>query len=819
MKRSLIILNLAIIQILTFNAWSAIPESRQHVLIDKNWKFIQSDVKDGEKQIFDDSKWRTLNLPHDWSIEGEFKEDAITKGPGGYLPAGIGWYRKHLNINSIAKDQQFWIEFDGVYMNSDVWINGQHLGKHPYGYTSIWYDLTPYIKKGENIIAVKVDNSLQPNSRWYSGSGIYRHVWLNTAGPVHVAQWGTYITTPVAESSSATVEVRTTIENKLTVSKNLVLRTVVTNSSGKEVAVVETALTLPSSDKTNVEQSVNVDSPELWSIETPSLYTLKTTLLEGIKPIDNYSSTFGIRKIEFDTDKGFFLNGKHVKMNGVCLHHDAGCLGAAVPDQAWVRRLQLLKDMGCNAIRLSHNPPSPEFLDLCDKMGFLVMDEIFDEWVEKKGQVGFSYHIFFEEWWKSDLVSMIYRDRNHPSIVIWSAGNEVPDQVKENGSKTMRKLVEVFHKEDPTRPVTQANDRIAAGDGPAKIPFLELQDIVGYNYVDRWNERRELYYSVDRHEHPDWKMIGTENVSVGGLRGQYSLATDQSDRRPGRSRDYRLGMIQAEQLWKFTSVNDYVIGDFMWTGIDYLGEAGWPNKNSSSGVIDMCGFPKDGYYFYQSQWTDKPMVHLFPHWNWTGNEGKIIPVIVYTNCDTAELFLNGKSYGKKSYVFPQQGHSKSWNGYELPYIAPTTSDLHLSWDVPYEPGTLKIVGKKDGKTVIEEVLTTSVPDAIRLTADRKNINADMQDIVNVKVEIVDKNGLVVPTANNAVEFKVEGEGILIGTDNGNPQDKTQMKSKQRSVFNGLALAVIQSTEKSGNIRLSATSEGLKDAVIQVVSQK
>lgn len=819
MKRSLIILNLAIIQILTFNAWSAIPESRQHVLIDKNWKFIQSDVKDGEKQIFDDSKWRTLNLPHDWSIEGEFKEDAITKGPGGYLPAGIGWYRKHLNINSIAKDQQFWIEFDGVYMNSDVWINGQHLGKHPYGYTSIWYDLTPYIKKGENIIAVKVDNSLQPNSRWYSGSGIYRHVWLNTAGPVHVAQWGTYITTPVAESSSATVEVRTTIENKLTVSKNLVLRTVVTNSSGKEVAVVETALTLPSSDKTNVEQSVNVDSPELWSIETPSLYTLKTTLLEGIKPIDNYNSTFGIRKIEFDTDKGFFLNGNHVKMNGVCLHHDAGCLGAAVPDQAWVRRLQLLKDMGCNAIRLSHNPPSPEFLDLCDKMGFLVMDEIFDEWVEKKGQVGFSYHIFFEEWWKSDLVSMIYRDRNHPSIVIWSAGNEVPDQVKENGSETMRKLVEVFHKEDPTRPVTQANDRIAAGDGPAKIPFLELQDIVGYNYVDRWNERRELYYSVDRHEHPDWKMIGTENVSVGGLRGQYSLATDQSDRRPGRSRDYRLGMIQAEQLWKFTSVNDYVIGDFMWTGIDYLGEAGWPNKNSSSGVIDMCGFPKDGYYFYQSQWTDKPMVHLFPHWNWTGNEGKIIPVIVYTNCDTAELFLNGKSYGKKSYVFPQQGHSKSWNGYELPYIAPTTSDLHLSWDVPYEPGTLKIVGKKDGKTVIEEVLTTSVPDAIRLTADRKNINADMQDIVNVKVEIVDKNGLVVPTANNAVEFKVEGEGILIGTDNGNPQDKTQMKSKQRSVFNGLALAVIQSTEKSGNIRLSATSEGLKDAVIQVVSQK
>jgi beta-galactosidase len=819
MNRSSLILTLALIQLLNLNTWSAAPDARQHLLIDKDWMFIQSDVKDADKLSFDDSKWRKLNLPHDWSIEGEFKEDAITKGPGGYLPTGIGWYRKHLNIVSSGKDQQFWIEFDGVYMNSDVWINGQHLGKHPYGYTSFYYDLTPYIKKGENIISVKVDNSLQPNSRWYSGSGIYRHVWLNIAGPVHIAQWGTYVTTPVAESSSATVAVRTTIENKLEVTKNIVLRSVVIDGSGKEVVVVETPVTLTSSGKTDVEQSVKVKSAELWSIETPSLYTLKSTVLEGTKTIDNYNSTFGIRKIEYDTDKGFLLNGNHVKMNGVCLHHDAGCLGAAVPIQAWVRRLQLLKDMGCNAIRTSHNPPAPEFLDLCDKMGFLVMDEIFDEWVEQKGQVGFSYHIYFEEWWKSDLLSMIYRDHNHPSIVIWSAGNEVPDQVKENGSEVMRKLADTFHKEDPTRPVTQANDRIAAGDGPAKLPFLELQDIVGYNYVDRWNERRELYYSVDRHDHPNWKMIGTENVSVGGLRGQYSLGTNQSDKRPGRSRDYRLGMIQAEQLWKITAVNDYVIGDFMWTGIDYLGEAGWPNKNSSSGVIDLCGFPKDGYYFYQSQWTEKPMVHLFPHWNWAGNEGKVVPVILYTNCDTVELFLNGKSFGKKSYVFPQQGHSKSWNGYERPYIPPTTSDLHLSWDVPYEPGTLKIVGRKDGKTIIEEVRTTSVPEAIRLTADRNNINADMQDIVNIKVEIVDENGLVVPNAVNLVEFKVEGEGILIGTDNGNPQDKTPMKSKQRSAFNGLALAVIQSTDKGGNIRIKAVSNGLKEAVLQLVTNK
>ena len=819
MKKSLLILSLALVQMQTLNVWSAVPGTRERLQMDHNWKFVQADLKGAEEQSFNDASWRTLNLPHDWSIEGEFKEDAITKGSGGYLPAGIGWYRKHFVLSSIGKGQQFWIEFDGVYMNSDVWINGQHLGKHPYGYTSFYYDLTPFIKKGENIVAVRVDNSVQTNSRWYSGSGIYRHVWLNSAGPVHIAQWGTYITTPKADSLSATVSVRTSIETKSAVAKKVVLRSVIKDETGKEIATVEEPVSLDLSGNKEVEQIIQVALPVLWSIDKPSIYTLYSAVLDGSKVIDNFISTFGIRKIEFDKDKGFYLNGKHMKINGVCLHHDAGCLGAAVPEQAWARRLQLLKEMGCNAIRTSHNPPAPEFLDLCDKMGFLVMDEAFDEWVEAKGQVQYGYHKYFAECSQADLISMIRRDRNHPSIVIWSAGNEVPDQVVENGSEVLRKLIETFHKEDPTRPVTQANDRIAAGDGPAKLSFLKMLDIVGYNYVDRWNERRELYYSVDRHDHPDWKMIGTENVSVGGIRGQYSIKTDISDKRPGRSRDYRLDMIEAEQLWKFTSVNDYVIGDFMWTGIDYLGEAGWPGKSSSSGLIDLCGFPKDGYYFYQSQWTKKPMIHIFPHWNWTGNEGKVISVIAYTNCDSAELFLNGKSFGTKSYVFPQQGHSRSWNGFARPYIAPTTSDLHLSWDVPYEPGTLKIVGKKNGKTITEEISTTSKPSAIRLSADRKDINADARDIVNIKAEIIDENGLVVPGADNLIEFKVEGEGTLIGTDNGNPLDKTQMKSKQRNAFNGLALAVIQSTEKNGNIRLIAVSANLKDADLQIVSRK
>lgn len=816
MKKQALFLSLFLAFVLSATGSSAAPGPRQRLLMDYGWKFIQADAKDADKPAFDDRQWRTLNLPHDWSIEGEFKEDAPTKGNGGYLPTGVGWYRKHLNLATLQKEQNFWIEFDGVHMNSDVWINGQHLGKHPYGYVNFYYDLTPYLKKGDNVISVRVDNSVQPNSRWYSGSGIYRHVWLNIAGPVHVAQWGTYITTPSVDSTAATVAIRTSVENKSTTTKNIVLRSVIKDGSGKDVGTLDTPVSLSASGKTDVAQTLKVASPALWSIETPALYTVHSTLLEGKKVSDNITSPFGIRRIEYDKTKGFFLNGKHVKMNGVCVHHDAGALGAAVPEQAWVRRLQLLKEMGCNAIRTAHNPPAQEFLDLCDKMGFLVMDEAFDEWMEAKGQVDKSYHLHFAEWSQRDLLSMIHRDRNHPSIVMWSAGNEVPDQTVDKGQAVLKALIETLHREDPTRPVTVANDKIAAGDdsGPAKLPFLDMQDIVGYNYVDRWNNRRELYYSADRYEHPNWKVVGTEHSAVRGVRGQYFLPGGK----PGTP-DYRAAMIPVEQLWKFTSVNDYVIGDFMWAGIDYLGEATWPNKSSSSGVIDLCGFPKDGYYFYQSQWTKKPMVHGFPHWNWAGSEGKVIPVIAYTNCDYVELFLNNKSLGKKSTVFPQQGHTRIWNKYDRPFISATTSDLHLSWDVPYEPGTLKFVGTKDGKTVTEEIRTASKPVAIRLSADRTAIDANAWDIANIKVEVVDANGLVVPDADNLIDIKVEGDGIVLATDNGDPQSRGTMKSKQRKVFNGLALAIIQSTDKPGAIRVTASSGTLKSADLQLTSRK
>ncbi len=791
---------------------------RQRLLMDFNWKFSQTDTAGADKASFNDKEWRTLNLPHDWSIENEFVKDAPTRGGGGYLPTGIGWYRKHFMLPKSAMSKNIWIEFEGVYQNSDVWINGHHLGHYPSGYMSFYYDLTPFIKKGENIITVRVDNSLQPNTRYYSGSGIYRNVWLNMANPLHVAHWGTYITTPVADSASARVKVKTKIENNNSSAKDGILRSIIVDTNGMEIAHTESPFSLAAKNSIEIEQSVTVNSPSLWSLEMPAMYSLETVILVSGNAIDKESTPFGIRDIKYDVDKGFLLNGKHVKMNGVCLHHDAGSVGAAVPIAMWVRRLKILKNMGCNAIRTSHNPVAPEFLDLCDKMGFLVMDEIFDEWKSAKVKYGISK--YFDEWSQHDVVEFVRRDRNHPSVVMWSAGNEIGEQKQPKGYEVLRPLIEAFHKEDPTRPVTTGNDNIAADNGSTTLPFLEMLDIVGYNYVDRWHNRRELYYSIDRHDHPNWKMVGTESTSNSGIRGNYYgggyRGIDSTLIRPANMST----VIRVEQLWKFVSLHDYVIGDFMWTGFDYLGEAWWPSKNASAGVIDMCGFPKDGYYFYQSQWTSKPMIHLFPHWNWKGHEGQIMQVMAYTNCDSVELFLNGKSYGIKSLEFPRQGNSGGWNSYATPLVYATTADLHLMWDVPYEPGTLKAVGRKGGKIVYEEEIhTAGAPAAIRLSVDRNTIDADERDVAHVKIEVVDKNGYVVPDANEPVQIIVGGDGKLIGLDNGNPVDHTSMKSDNRNTFNGLALAVVQSSNKPGKIQVRANSSSLKNASIEITTEK
>lgn len=469
--------------------------------------------------------------------------------------------------------------------------------------------------------------------------------------------------------------------------------------------------------------------------------------------------------------------------------------------------------MGCNAIRTSHNPVAPEFLDLCDKMGFLVMDEAFDIWETQK--VKFDYHIHFDEWWQTDVTAQIHRDRNHPSVVLWSAGNEIPDQTKERGTELLKNLLTVFHKEDPTRPVTTANDDIAADNGSTRLDFMNAEDVVGYNYVDRWHERRELFYGIDRHDHPEWKMIGTESESLRNV-AEYSLGTDLTKIRA----NYEAGMIRTEQLWKFVSVHDYVIGDFMWTGIDYLGEARWPGKGSSSGEIDMTNRPKDGFYFYQSQWTTKPVLHLFPHWNWAGREGQIIPVLAYTNCDTVELFVNGKSYGMKMQEFPRQGNSGGWNKYAKTPVNSTTADLHLSWDVAYEPGTIKAVGRKNGKQVIiEEIHTAGKPAALRLSTDSTVVSADGKDVALIHVDVVDDQGNVVPDATNALSFTITGNGKLIGVDNGNQRDDDSFTLNTRKAFNGHAYAVVQASLKAGEIRVNVQSDGLKPASATIATQK
>ena len=768
---------------------------RNHWLMDRDWMFHLGDTTGAEKADFNDKGWRSLDLPHDWSVEGTFQKDAPAGGRGGYLPGGIGWYRKVFKLPSAAIGKEVRLCFDGVYMNSEVWINGHSLGKRPNGYISFQYELTPWLKRGVNVLAVRVDNSRQPNSRWYSGSGIYRHVWMEAVNPLHIAPWGTWVTTPKVDSNEATVHVKTSIEG----TPGGVLISRISDATGK---TLETRTPIGDSI---VTQEITVPSPELWSVDRPQLYTLNSTIEVGGKAVDVYETTFGIRRLEYSSSEGFLLNGQHVKMNGVCLHHDGGCVGAAVPLEIWQDRLSLLKAMGCNAIRTSHNPPAPEFLDLCDRMGFLVMDEAFDAW--ESGKVKYDYSQYFDDWWERDVTDQVRRDRNHPSVVLWSAGNEVPDQTLDKGVTLLKALLAVFHREDPTRPVTTANDDIAADNGATKMAFLEAEDIVGYNYVDRWHERRELFYDEDRYQHPDWKVIGTESESVHEPL-VYSLGSD-----PGRVRaNYTSGMIPAEQLWKFIAVRPFVIGDFMWTGVDYLGETIWPSKSAYSGVIDRSDVPKDAYYFYKSQWTTEPVLHLLPHWNWAGREGQVVPVLAYTNCDTVELFLNGKSYGVKAQEFPRQGNSGAWNRYARPFVRTNTADLHLSWDVVYEPGTLKAVGYKGGKVVaMDSVETTGPPVALIMTVDGDS------NVALVHVRVVDATGRTVPDAANLLHFEVSGAGRLLGTDNGNPTDDHPLTGADRPAFKGRAFAVLQSERQPGEIKLAVRAEGLTPAEVTLRS--
>ena len=796
-----------------------------------DWKFHLGDVTEASQVQFDDSEWRLLNLPHDWAVEGDFSPHNPSGTGGGALPGGVGWYRKSFMADNSYQGKKVYIDFDGVYMNSEVFINGHLLGKRPYGYISFRYDLTPYLKFGEeNIIAVRVDNAKQPNSRWYSGCGIYRNVWLTVTNPVHVALWGTYVTTPSVTKQYATVSAQTTVQNNSNAPVNVELVSLLKNAEGKIVAQSELPVTVAAGADAEIEQSLTVEKPKLWSLDNPYLYTLHTQVVKDGVVIDDYTTETGIRYFEFDAEKGFFLNGEKVKINGVCMHHDLGCLGAAVNMRAIERQLEILKQMGCNGIRCSHNPPSPELLQLCDRMGFVVMDETFDMWRKRKTR--YDYSLYFNEWHEKDLTDLVMRDRNHPSIFIWSIGNEVLEQWSDANADTLsleeanmilnfghspemlakegetmsvnslltKKLADMTRALDPTRPVT------AGCNEPNPYNHLfqsNALDMIGFNY-------HEANFLDVPKNFPGKPFIVTESVSALMTRGYYRNPSDVPVICPPRwDRPYYDPSYSCssydncrtpwgshhETTLNYVENYDFISGQFIWTGFDYIGEPtpyGWPARSSYFGIVDLAGFPKDVYYLYQSVWTEQDVLHLFPHWNWEIGE-EIDLWAYYNNADEVELFVNGKSQGVKS---KEDGQ------------------YHVVWRVKYEPGTIKAVSRKDGKTVKEQVINTAGdPYQIRLTADRKIIEADGTDLSFITVEILDKDGNLCPNAENLVNFEIEGPAFIAGVDNGSPISMERFKANHRKAFYGKCLVVVQNQGKEGGARVIAKSEGLKDGYV------
>lgn len=809
------------------NADASAPRSAN---FDEGWKFNLGDSAAYSQPDFNDSSWRSLNLPHDWAIEGDFSKENPSGTGGGALPGGIGWYRKTFTVPGYKEGEKVYIDFDGAYMNTTVYINGHELGTRPYGYASFSYDITPWLKEGDNVIAVKVDNSDQPNSRWYSGCGIYRHVWLRKLDAIHVAQWGTYVTTSDITPDSATVNIATTVDNTSATDAEVTLTTRVIDPQGKVAATVTATDNIAAGKSATVNQSARVADPQLWSLDNPALYSVVTDVAVGGKTVDTYQTTTGIRTIEFTADKGFFLNGEQVKINGVCMHHDLGALGAAVNTRAIRRQLEILQEMGVNAYRASHNPPAPEVLALCDSMGILVMDEAFDMWRKRKTER--DYARFFDEWHERDLTDLVTRDRNHPSIIMWSIGNEVLEQWSDAAADTLSleeanlilnfghgadklakdgdemsvnslltvKLADIVKQLDPTRPVTAGMNEPNPGNHLIKSGAL---DIIGLNYHDEWYDDAEKNY-------PGKPLLGSETVSALMTRGYYKNPSDSIIIAPKRwdipyeDPSFACSAYDNEHVpWGTTHENslrrmkdDRVMGQFIWTGFDYIGEPtpyGWPARSSYFGIVDLAGFPKDVYYMYQSEWRpDKTVLHLFPHWNWT--PGQTVDLFAYyNNADEVELFVNGKSQGVRS-----KGDG----------------EYHVMWRVPFEPGTIKAVSRKAGKTVAEQVINTAgEPAQIRLTPDRATITADGNDLSFVTVEILDSDGNLCPTAVNEVTFTVEGAGQNEGVDNGNPISLERFKADSRKAMAGKALLIVRNNGKKGDINVKAVSPGLSDATV------
>ncbi|MDR0510700.1 MAG: DUF4982 domain-containing protein [Rikenellaceae bacterium] len=803
-----------------FGAEAAPDAGRTVTNLDFEWYFFKGEVADGQSDATYFSTWRRVDVPHDFSIEGPYNRDYQGGNRMGFLPGGVGWYKKTLEWDVAWGGKRLYLEFDGVFMNSTVWVNGVEAGFRPNGYLTFGYDVTPMVKKGRNIITVRVDNSRQPAARWYTGSGVYRPVNLIVTSDIFVPQSGTYVTTPKVTPQAAEVDARIEICNRSGNVAQVEAICVVRNAAGNEVARSRRTVELKNGDNV-LDERLTVPWPDMWSTESPKVYSLSTIIEKEGRRMDNYTTTFGIRTIEYDVDNGFRLNGVPTKLKGVCIHQDASPAGTAVVGDILHRRLRILKEMGCNAIRTTHHPFSTEFYMMCDTMGFMVMDEPWDGWFQWKGsnKAAYDYGYYFLDWWETDLREFIRRDRNHPCVVMWSMGNEVWNW--ESHQYLQLKINETFHKLDPTRPTTQA---WALG------VYL---DIVGFNANGEGRGDLERFHR----EQPRKVAVGTEIPHTRQTRGVYRTLTSyngfDTPPPPGRedatsagdpdvlfpipnlaptelfpefdlkyasSYDNHTRKISVRDEWKQVRDNTFFIGDFRWTGFDYLGESwGWPARTNNYGVIDLAGFPKDGYFLYKSFWSDKPMVHILPHWSWPGKEGAAIPVVAYTNCEEAELFLDGRSLGRK----------------------PMDPDvLQIVWRVPYRAGTLKAVAYKGGKAVaVTEVSTASGPAAVRLTSDRKSMRANRRDVAHVEVEIVDAKGRLVPQADNLVEFEVDGPCKLIGMENGDILDHNPQQALSGKAFMGKTLLMLQAADKAGTLVITGKSKGLKSCTLTMKIDK
>ena len=787
---------------------------RERINIDKRWRFHLGDEPDASDRSFDHSSWRLLDVPHDWSIEATPHPDNAAGAEGGFYPGGIGWYRKELPIPPDLGDREVLIEFDGVYRNSEVYCNSTSCGRRPYGYSSFCYNLSALVTAGEtSVISVRVDNSEQPNSRWYTGSGIYRHVWLTIVSPVRIDHWGTSLSFLEISETEARLESTTTIVNNRNAKCGVELSTTLVSPSGVSVGTVSNRVDIAGGERREVPGRMIVDHPELWSPDTPLLYTLQSRVTSGGVLLDSYETRCGIRSIRFDADEGFFLNEMNIKFKGVNEHHDAGSLGAAVPDDVIRRRFAILREMGCNAIRTAHNPASPSFLDLCDEIGFMVVEDAFDEW--REGKTKYGYHLNWDQWSERDLSDMIRRDRNHPSIVMWSIGNEIIEvrEGKPEGVPVMTDLREICHRNDPTRPVTcgccSIRETNAAGYGA-------LMDVVGYN----GGGGSCFDYEIDHRTYPERIIFASEVPHTLQTRGVYRTqswyrdlsenpelerieVSDLSrsevftgfDEQYQSSYDNAMVRISSIDSWRLTDTLPFLCGEFRWSGFDYLGESNaWPAKSWNYGIIDLCGFPKDSYFFYQSQWSTVPMVHLLPHWTWPGLEGSTIPVVAYSNCKTVELFVNDTSHGIKD----------------------LGSDMFLCWNVDYEPGILRAIAYHGDRAVAHSMHATAENEsALRLTCDDETVRADGTGIAHVTIEVVDDRGIVHPHAAPELAVSVAGAGTLIGIENGDPIDTTNYQCGRRRAFNGMALAIVQASKAGGGIRVFVEAEGLSSSSIEI----